>query len=100
MITSWWKRLPDFRSPAVPPPVNSSNADARGESGFGGYRPGGGRCSGCHLGALPGHVGIPAAVLQGYDAAVFTLADFVPPGLPIERVDIVQPAIDPESPKY
>src|SRR5207253_4588995 len=37
--------------------------------------------------------------LQGYDAAVFTLADFVPPGLPIGRVDIIQPAIDPESPK-
>ncbi len=37
--------------------------------------------------------------LQGYDAAVFTMADFVPPGLPIERVDIVPPAIDPESPK-
>jgi trehalose synthase len=37
--------------------------------------------------------------LQDYDAAVFTMADFVPPGLPIERVDIVPPAIDPESPK-
>jgi len=37
--------------------------------------------------------------LRGYDAAVFTMADFVPPGLPIERVDIVPPAIDPESPK-
>ena len=37
--------------------------------------------------------------LQGYDAAVFTMADFVPPGLPVERVDIIAPAIDPESPK-
>jgi trehalose synthase len=37
--------------------------------------------------------------LHGYDAAVFTLATFVPPGLPIERVDIIPPAIDPESPK-
>jgi trehalose synthase len=37
--------------------------------------------------------------LQDYDAAVFTMADFVPPGLPIERADIVPPAIDPESPK-
>ena len=37
--------------------------------------------------------------LQGYDAAVFTMADFVPPGLPVERVDIIPPAIDPESPK-
>jgi trehalose synthase len=37
--------------------------------------------------------------LHGYDAAVFTLATFVPPGLPIERGDIISPAIDPESPK-
>jgi len=37
--------------------------------------------------------------LQGYDAAVFTMPDFVPPGLPVERVDIIPPAIDPESPK-
>ena len=37
--------------------------------------------------------------LQGYDAAVFTTPDFVPRGLPVERVDIIAPAIDPESPK-
>ena len=36
---------------------------------------------------------------EGYDAAVFTLGSFVPPGLPIDRVDIIPPAIDPESPK-
>ena len=37
--------------------------------------------------------------LDDYDAAVFTTGDFVPPGLPISRVEIVPPAIDPESPK-
>ena len=39
------------------------------------------------------------AYLAGYDAAVFTLAAFVPPHLPIARVDIIPPAIDPLSPK-
>lgn len=37
--------------------------------------------------------------LSGYDAAVFTMAEFVPPGLPLERVEIIPPAIDPLSPK-
>ena len=37
--------------------------------------------------------------LDGYDAAVFTLEDFVPPDLPVARVEIIPPAIDPESPK-
>jgi trehalose synthase len=37
--------------------------------------------------------------LSDYDAAVFTLRDFVPPDLPIDRVAIVPPAIDPLSPK-
>ena len=37
--------------------------------------------------------------LDGYDAAVFTLADFVPPDFPVRRVEIIPPAIDPESPK-
>jgi trehalose synthase len=37
--------------------------------------------------------------LCDYDAAVFTLPDFVPPDLPIDRVAIVPPAIDPLSPK-
>jgi trehalose synthase len=35
----------------------------------------------------------------GYDAAVFTLGAFVPPDFPIRRVEIIPPAIDPESPK-
>ena len=37
--------------------------------------------------------------LDLYDAAVFTMPEFVPPGLPVERVDIIPPAIDPLSPK-
>jgi len=34
-----------------------------------------------------------------YDAAVFTMQEFVPPGFPVHRVRIIQPAIDPLSPK-
>lgn len=37
--------------------------------------------------------------LDDYDAAVFTLGSFVPPEFPIPRVEIMPPAIDPESPK-
>src|SRR5215216_1487134 len=37
--------------------------------------------------------------LEGYDAGVFTLGSFVPPDVPVERVEIIPPAIDPESPK-
>jgi trehalose synthase len=37
--------------------------------------------------------------LEGYDAAVFTLGGFAPPDVPVERVEIIPPAIDPESPK-
>lgn len=37
--------------------------------------------------------------LGDYDAAIFTMREFVPPDFPIERVEIVPPAIDPLSPK-
>ena len=37
--------------------------------------------------------------LEGYDAAVFTLGNFAPPDVPLRRVEIIPPAIDPESPK-
>jgi trehalose synthase len=37
--------------------------------------------------------------LAPYDAAVFTLGGFVPPDMPPIRVEIIPPAIDPESPK-
>ena len=37
--------------------------------------------------------------LAGYDAAVFTVGGFVPPDFPLSRIEIIPPAIDPESPK-
>lgn len=37
--------------------------------------------------------------LPKYDAAVFTMAEFAPPDLPVETVEIIPPAIDPLSPK-
>jgi trehalose synthase len=38
-------------------------------------------------------------LLARYDAAVFTLEGFVPPEFPVAHVEIIPPAIDPESPK-
>jgi trehalose synthase len=38
-------------------------------------------------------------LLDEYDAAVFTKAQFVPPDCPVKRVEIIAPAIDPLSPK-
>jgi trehalose synthase len=40
-----------------------------------------------------------APYLEDYDAAVFTHGGFVPPNFPVARIEIVPPAIDPESPK-
>ncbi|MCC7240803.1 MAG: glycosyltransferase [Acidobacteria bacterium] len=37
--------------------------------------------------------------LEPFDAAVFTMAEFVPPDFPVARVEIMPPAIDPLSPK-
>jgi trehalose synthase len=37
--------------------------------------------------------------LRPFDAAVFTMEQFVPPDLPVARVGIMPPAIDPLSPK-
>lgn len=37
--------------------------------------------------------------LHDYDAAIFTMREFLPPDLPIGRVEFVPPAIDPLSPK-
>ena len=37
--------------------------------------------------------------VEGYDATVFTMAQFVPPTLAAELADIIPPAIDPLSPK-
>ena len=38
-------------------------------------------------------------LLDGYDAAVYTLREFVAPDLPVARVELMPPAIDPLSPK-
>ena len=37
--------------------------------------------------------------LTDYDAAIFTMDEFVPPDFPLDRVEIIPPAIDPLSPK-
>jgi trehalose synthase len=37
--------------------------------------------------------------LAAYDAAVFTKEDFIPPEFPVPKVEVIPPAIDPESPK-
>jgi trehalose synthase len=37
--------------------------------------------------------------LTDYDAAIFTMPDFVPPGQPVQREEVIPPAIDPLSPK-
>jgi trehalose synthase len=37
--------------------------------------------------------------LDGFDAAVFTMPEFIPPGLPVARAAVIAPAIDPLSPK-
>jgi trehalose synthase len=40
-----------------------------------------------------------APYLDGFDAAVFTMPEFVPPDLAVARVEVIAPAIDPLSPK-
>lgn len=40
-----------------------------------------------------------APYLEGFDAAVFTMPEFIPPGLPVSRTAAIAPAIDPLSPK-
>jgi len=56
----------------------------------------------CHIDTRAPHVetwNFLRPFVAGYDAAVFTLPEFVPPDLPIARRAIVPPAIDPLSPK-
>ena len=56
----------------------------------------------CHIDTSEPHPSTWAFLrpyLSSYDAAVFTLGGFVPPDIPICRVEIIPPAIDPESPK-
>jgi len=56
----------------------------------------------CHIDTMdpnPTVLEFIRAYLEGYDAAVFTLDDFIPPELPVPRVVSIPPAIDPMSPK-
>ncbi len=56
----------------------------------------------CHIDTSePSHAAwhFLAPYLEGFDAAVFTMAEFVPPDLPVSRVETIAPAIDPLSPK-
>ncbi len=56
----------------------------------------------CHIDTSkpnPGVWDFLRAYLPEYDAAVFTMPEFVPPDFPIARVEIIPPAIDPLSPK-
>ena len=38
-------------------------------------------------------------LLVDYDAAVFTMSEFVAPDIPVARIEVIPPAIDPLSPK-
>ncbi|HEX2728462.1 MAG TPA: glycosyltransferase [Rubrobacteraceae bacterium] len=56
----------------------------------------------CHIDTSEPHPGLwdfLRPYLDDYDAAVFTLEDFVPPDFPVGRIEVIPPAIDPESPK-
>ncbi|MPZ15476.1 MAG: glycosyltransferase [Chloroflexi bacterium] len=56
----------------------------------------------CHIDTSEPHLPVWQFLepyLADYDAAVFTLPQFVPPGFPVKRVEIIPPAIDPLSPK-
>ena len=56
----------------------------------------------CHIDTSapePGAWAFLRGYLSEYDAAVFTMREFVPPDLPLEAVAIIPPAIDPLSPK-
>jgi trehalose synthase len=56
----------------------------------------------CHLDSSAAHAPTWALLrpyVAAFDAAVFTLEAFIPAGLPIGRVAVIPPAIDPASPK-
>lgn len=56
----------------------------------------------CHIDTSAPHPAVWAFLrdfLADYDAAVFTMREFVPPDCPIRRIEIIPPAIDPLSPK-
>ncbi|MCE9673025.1 glycosyltransferase [Myxococcus stipitatus] len=56
----------------------------------------------CHIDTShpnPSYWEFLAPYLREYDAAIFTLPEFIPPSLPIREVRVHAPAIDPLSPK-
>ena len=56
----------------------------------------------CHIDTSEPNAAVWSALLpyfDDYDAAVFTAEGFAPPDFPVKRVEIIAPAIDPESPK-
>lgn len=56
----------------------------------------------CHIDTAQPNPGVWAFLrdyIMPFDAAVFTMAEFVPPDFPVARVEIMPPAIDPLSPK-
>jgi trehalose synthase len=56
----------------------------------------------CHIDTSspnPEAWGFLGEFLRSFDAAVFTMREFLPPDFPINRVELVPPAIDPLSPK-
>lgn len=56
----------------------------------------------CHIDTGAPHPPVWAFLrdfLPDYDAAIFTMREFAPPDLPVARVEIIPPAIDPLSPK-
>lgn len=56
----------------------------------------------CHIDTSrpdPGAWAFLRPYLSEYDVAVFTMREFAPADLPLERVEIIPPAIDPLSPK-
>lgn len=56
----------------------------------------------CHIDTSEPNAGVWTFLrpfVDRYDAAVFTLGGFVPPDFPAVQVEIIPPAIDPQSPK-
>ena len=56
----------------------------------------------CHIDTMdpdPAVLEFVRDYLHGYDAAVFTLDEFIPPDLPVPKSVSIPPAIDPMSPK-
>jgi len=56
----------------------------------------------CHIDTSAPNAGVWEffrAYLRGFNAAIFSMQEFVPPDLPVTNVAVIPPAIDPLSPK-